>query len=217
MSKVAVMTDLGNVLVTFWERVELIQRIIIPFGGDPKSLEFLFPKAKGGSGESVYELLDTGELPLQEFWQKLCQNCGIDPKQLPYPMFFALFSRHLQPIEPVVNLFYDLQERFPIIAVSNGDEGSRYAVHMLEVFYNLRFEKVFVSHEQRCRKPALLNHVREWLIKNKFDPAQCPFVDDLPRYTEAARIEYGFPAILFDATRQPVSLLQSELAKFGIK
>lgn len=210
MGKQAVLTDLGNVVVTFWDRRKLVEQIVERFSGKLEDVQSLFP---AGAGEDVYEAIDSGSLGFANFYQRIQEASGF---KLSYVRFAMLWARHLEIIEPVAALYKRIQDRIPIIAVSNGDLGSRHAADLAQVFGGIDFFEVFVSSEHRIKKPALFGVVREFLISRGFDPTHCPYVDDMQKYVDGA-LDYGFPGIVFNGREQDASVLETGLQKFGIE
>ena len=213
MPKQALLTDLGNVLVTFWERKDLVRAIVEGFDGDPKTVANLFP---AGQGEDIYETLDRGDLDFRDFHREICRVSGVSGITLPYDRFLMVWARHLEIIKPVAELYRSIQKNIPIIAVSNGDIGSFHAADLLQVYGGVKFKEVFVSSAYHITKPQLFSVVVEYLESNGFDLELCPYVDDLPRYAQSANV-YGIPGILFNGREQSCEVLQQELGKFGIE
>ncbi len=209
MGKQALVTDLGNVLVTFWERSELVK--VITAGFKDRDQKFHGPFFNG-QGEDVYDAIDTGSMDMVTFHEKICQASGI---RLSYERFLMLWARHLEIIKPVAELYRGIQKKTPIIVVSNGDIGSFHAADLLRVYAGIKFYEVFVSSDRRLKKPGLFGQVVVYLKSHGFDPGICPYVDDIQKYVWSAR-QYGLGGIVFNGREQSVDVLKQSLAQFGI-
>lgn len=116
-----------------------------------------------------------------------------------------------------MNLLCELDHRHvPAYAISNGDFGSTYLVHMLEARYGVRFLEMFLSWEYQMKKPLLIEKAAG-ILKSRYAiaPAECVLVDDQPQYVEAAA-RLGMEGILFDARKDSVTDLIGRLNKAGI-
>lgn len=212
-----ILTDLGNVVTKFRFRAQVLKEITEAFGVSNIQLPEIFGTKSTISigNEDYYHGLDTGEFSVYEMWKHLIVHGCLSQNQCPYPLFLSLWCRHLVPIEETVNLYCQLQERFPIIAVSNGDsEGVRHLIYYLKGAYGLKFGAVFISAEYKRKKPGLLKYVVELLESQKVKPSECVFVDDLLPYVEAARL-FGIPAVHFNGVNQKADELANALAEMG--
>lgn len=210
MKKQVFLVDLGNVLVTFWERLDWMRHIIKVFGGDPNTAAELFPGSKQGvNGEDLYHAMDIGTLTSADFYEQFCRASGVN---LTFERFLQISCRHIEIIPPVVDLLLEIQRRFPVIAVSNGNF---VAPDLLRV-HGINFLEVFVSADHGVKKPGLFAKVVAFLKEKGFEPSISPYVDDLPKYVEGVR-EYGMPGILFNGREESVEVLKQSLAKFGIE
>ena len=211
-TKRLLLTDLGNVLVSFRDRLEHLRDIVAKLGGNPEIISRIFRQqlAAGLKGEDMYALIDEGAMSFADLHTRIIAGSGLDlsPERLA-----ALYARHLEPIVPVVELFN--KARAPVVAVSNGDWGSRHAVDMLTVYHGMRFLETFVSCERHCRKPQLFSLVIKWLEGKGYRPEDCLFVDDVPAYCEAAEC-LGIRSLCFNATREPIQRLWDEFQRFGV-
>lgn len=209
--KKVLFTDLGNVLVSFWQRVDVLKAIAKSFDGDSVRVPELFRGAKAGGHqeEDVYSLLDEGKLSLEELFGQFLQVTGIQPQRLSYERFFALYTRHLEILPEVVRLYR--QVNFPIVVISNGDIGSRHAADLVTCYGGLKFAHVFCSAEHGARKPELLALAARWMRLHEIDPNQCLFVDDIQKYCMAMTEGFGVPSLCFDATKDDVQVLQATL------
>lgn len=219
MSERAILLDAGNVLVSFQARTDVLRGIARAFGGDENAVEMVFRKPKPGesaAAEQIYAELDSGACSVSDVWCRFIQASGISHKTLPYPVFLALWSHHLQPIPNMMVLLRRLQERYPLIMVTNGDyDGFRYFSARLTGFEGLRFAMMFNSAECRCVKPKLLAHAYAYMSEHDIDPERSVFIDDVERYTIAAATEFAIPGICFNAMQEEVTKLKSELRKLG--
>lgn len=211
--------DLGRILLYFRERKVVFAEIVKGFGGDSEAfLTGLFPP---GLGEPVYEALDNGSLTNEELWKNVCMLGRVTPQALKFQDFCESYVQHLTPILPMVQLVKRLQCSYPLVVVSNGDWPARHAVeHLLEEKFSLNFEAVFISYEQRLKKPALLNTIVVWAKGQGISPQECIFVDDIEAYVREAN-RLGVHGILHDSTIEPlaeqVQVLKSKLRACGVE
>lgn len=211
------LTDLGNVVVTFQQRTDWLKQICINFGGDPTAVEKVFEsEIKAGlTGEAICESLDLGTLALEQVYMGLVQYGGVADESFSFEHFLFMYPMHLKPIEDVIMLYKRL--KVPLVAVSNGDAGSRHVVNMLKVLYGVNFSKVFTSCEQGNKKPRLLYNVLEWLLHERVRPCNCLFVDDIAAYCQAAE-ELGIPSLCFNGSLKDhkyLNLLEQVFAQKG--
>lgn len=209
-----ILTDVGNILATFKFRHQLVREIMAPFSSaDNVDITRLFGvnQQVDFRDEAFYHPLDMGAFNVYQLWQNLLSAHYISSEKLPYSLFFSLWCRHLQPIEETVELYRVLQEKYPLVAVSNGDsEGVRHILYHLIGSYGLRFEEIFISAERKCKKPELLNEVLDFVLSRGVDREECVFIDDIPAYTDAA-VKLGIPAINWNGSSQPIAELHLPL------
>lgn len=178
-----ILTDMGNILTTFKIRPDLIAEIMAGFGVEKLDWTTLLAV----SGRIIHENgwyhgLDTGDFTVREVWEQLIRYYGISDTVCPYSLFVSLWCHHLQPIEGVARLYRRLQEKFPLVVISNGDtEGVRYITHHLVGTHGLKFKEVFISAERGRKKPDLFADVIEFLRKQDVNQADCVFVDEIGR------------------------------------
>lgn len=210
----AILWDLGNVLVSFEERSEVLRRIVRRYGGSENSVERLFG---AGSGEYLYHDIDIGTMSHRDLWLQVCSLGNINPQHLTFPIFSSLYLWHLQPIQPVVEFAKKLFRNYTCFAVSNGDVGSRYVVEMLATHYNLTFPGAAISSEWKIKKPELIQVVAEELSFNmRIYPNECLFIDDVAAYVDAARAN-GMIGIKHNSTQEPLERLVQKLAGVGVQ
>ena len=213
----AILFDLGNVLVTFDERRDVVRGIVEAFSSNPLCAQSVVDELfLVGAGEQPYRALDTGEKDLKTLWREICGKARIHLNELPFARFAALYVAHLKPIEPMIALARRLQGRYHLVAVSNGDFGSRYVVDLLTARHGLSFLESFVSSEIGVIKPQLFARVKETLwLTCRIEPRECLYVDDIGRYVESAQI-YNMHGILHDATRESPEMFVAKLRDFDI-
>lgn len=218
MDKIAILTDLGNVLMKSGVRTETLLRLVAFLKGDVEEAKRLLQ-----SGESLvdhdgpYRAVDRGTMSFKHFLEILFSETKAQRGEISYELLCALYLRPLEPLYEVIEVYWSLQDRFPLVAVSNGDLGSRFMVLDLEMNHGLRFTNSFISSEKGDEKPELFLQVEDWLKQEGFEPRKCPFVDDKLKHVVAARDDHGFPGIHFNGRTMRASLLRSELAKLGVQ
>lgn len=215
MSRI-ILTDMGNILTRFKMRPELIAQILAGFGVE----ELDWAKLPATSGLVVHEKgwyhgLDSGVFTVRQVWEQLIGHYGISNTMCPYALFVSLWCQHLQPIHGVVELYKKLQDKFPLVVISNGDpEGVRHITHHLVGTHGLKFLEVFISGERGRKKPDLFADVMEFLRQQNISPSDCVFIDDIHEYVAAANA-LGIPAIQFDGSKESATVLQFALHGLG--
>jgi len=210
----AILNDFGRVYVTFWERKDVIQKIVDYYGGNSKTASLIF-----GSqwGEAVYQRLDTGEMSFQDLWRRVCKVGGISRRDMQFHDFVSMFVCHLRPIESTVKLACSLKKTYKMFAVSNGDYGSEYVPRMLFMEYGLRFDHVYASGNARCLKPKLYGVVAVDLEQRYgLKPSECVVIDDVASYVEAA-MQLGMKGVVFNGAKEHIELLKFRLKAVGVK
>ena len=209
------LTDAGNVLTTFKYRMQLVREILAGFGVEEADPKIFGQEANGEIGEELYHQLDIGTLRVQEVWEKLVSKHGLNQNTCDFAIFLSLWCRHLEPVEPVVKLYKKLQDKYPLVVVSNSDDQAvRHLIYHLTGSYGLKFRKSFISAAEQCKKPELIKKAAEFVIQQGGNLGQCVFVDDLQEYVEASW-EIGLPAIQFNALEQTGDELEARLAEHG--
>lgn len=214
-----IFTDIGRVLITYDDRCEVLKRIVRWCGGNEEAIatHFHWDPDPALWEKSIWHRFDTGELSMEALWQHVCTVGKVTAERLPFIRFVPLYVDHLRPIEGTIAIMRQLQNRYPIIAVSDGDFTATHAVASLETHHGLSFSLRFVSGENGVRKPALLelavltaeNHNPD-LQRN-----ECIFIDDTRHLVEAAGF-LGMKGVLFDATRESAADLVGVLKTLGM-
>ncbi len=208
----AILFDLGNVLVRFRERKDVLHDIVESFHGAFADLENLFTENK----EAAYQDLDTGRLKHPELWHTVCKVGHVHEELLTYEMFSALYVGHLHPIEEMIAVARKLQNRYRLVVISNGDFGSWYALEVLRTFHKLDLPLAFISSVVGMVKPALIAHAKSTLaLSNAIFPHECLFVDDVQSYVDEAK-KLGLWAMQHNASVEPVSDFILKLKDFNI-
>ncbi len=214
-------TDFGRVIGTFDSRVNVLKKIALTFseaqeGGDWGDDHVFIRELFGCNGdispeeEMFYHRLDTGSSTVEELWlsfleksrsrrslKKATKNCDFET-------FKGLWCGHLKLIGPTVDVYREVQKRYPLVGVSNGDrESLDYFTSLLENEGQLHFHRLFLSARERCKKNELFDRVAEILIKeDNIQPRECLYLDDRETYVRGAR-RRCFRAYHFDATAFP--------------
>lgn len=212
----AILFDVGNVLVTFEDRRNVVGRIVTSFrkngNGGAEDIRF-----DGVWGTSVFNELDTGKMSHRALWQLVYRAAEVSPKELPCHRFTCIYVEHWKPVLETIALVQSLQEHYLLVAVSDGDFGSTYALDILRVHYGIKFLETFVSYEHGCKKPILYEKTLEVLADRYGVLADaCVCVDDIPLYVEVAQ-KMGMRGILFDASNTPADTLTDSLLRTGVK
>jgi FMN phosphatase YigB (HAD superfamily) len=217
MMKVIV-TDLGNVICTYLERQEVMKNIVRAFGGDPDKNVFLNHIQKDLGWTEFNRDLETGTglWNLSGIHQCLLSSMQISGEEMPYVQFFALWFSHLAICQDPVLLCRRLQKRgYKLFAASNCDDGGQYLIKRLTGFYDLRFDRVFLSAERKCQKPELLQIIKMELEGQMHIPTQeAVFVDDNQAYLDYASA-LGFKTVFFNLRTEGMSLLSHGLSNAG--
>ncbi|TSC79488.1 MAG: hypothetical protein G01um101429_475 [Parcubacteria group bacterium Gr01-1014_29] len=207
-----VVCDVGNVLFTFQDRREVIKRIIRAHDGDVESEKWF----SGMLGRAVFDACDNGKITPRKLWKYVCKRAVINHRELSESMFFGLFFDHLQPIDGTITLVRRLQNRYPLVAVSDGDIGSRYAINALMTHHGVQFLETYVSCEKKLRKPALYAYAAENLLnKHNIAADECVCVDDIISHVNFVK-ELGMRGIHFNGAQEPAEVLLWRLGWEGI-
>lgn len=208
-----ILCDLGNILVTFEERKCVLERIVQKYRGDVAVVARMFGE---GAGEDLYHCIDMGDITHEELWRNICSSAKIASERLTLPIFSGLYLWHLQPIKPVVDFVKTLQERYRLVAISNGDLSSRYVIDLLATHYNLRFSEEFVSAEKKAKKPQLVKVAADYLrATHSILPEECVLIDDVERYVQAS-IALGMVGIWHNSLEEPIDSLAQKLKQAGV-
>jgi epoxide hydrolase-like predicted phosphatase len=133
-------------------------------------------------------LLMTGELSVDQFWQKISQKTGIRIQQ-------DLFSIYFHPVldKKVVYLAESLKAASRVVAGTN-TMSSHYEIHRKLGDYAV-FDKVYASHHMGCAKPDPQFYTRITEAE-MCSPSETVFIDDLEENVTSARM-LGIHSILF--------------------
>jgi len=212
----AILTDIGNVLVTFNRKDWLLEGIGRYLNFRPKELmEIIQPEL---DGLTLDVALNTDRTRVSRLWKKIVSYVESQggTTVISYPVFYAFWTGHLRPVLEVVALFLEIQKRFPIIAVTDGNrDGADYLLPLLSDFHGLNFERVFLSATYGACKPQLFKPAVEYLLQTARSPKECLYIDDVEANLVAARA-LGFQTIQFDASRQLATDLEERLGSAGI-
>jgi beta-phosphoglucomutase-like phosphatase (HAD superfamily) len=131
--------------------------------------------------------------------------------------FTALYAEHLKPLPEIIEIAHQVQKSYVIVAVSDGDFGSMYAIDMLETHYGVRFQKRFESWRQGVKKPVLymdaLNYLKS-LYTIHTDEIIC--IDDIEEYIKFAN-QIKMQGIVFDGTKEHSDQLRWRLKEAGLE
>ena len=210
----AILFDLGNVLVSFEERKEVIARIVRAHNGNVDAAASLFSK---GDGEAPYEALDTGQMNAKKLWWAVCTKGRIKQRKLPFHIFVMLYAMYLKPLPESVEVAGELGQRYQLVAVSNGDFGSRFVVSLLKVNHGISFLRSFISSECGVRKPQLIDRACDVLLREHgIHREECIYIDDMYQYVVAAK-KLGLQAIQYHGLKESPHQLRSRLWKAGVE
>ncbi len=224
----ACLFDAGNVFITFQERADVFTRIAYAFGAPkiPTVRDLmgcgLLVDGHVGTQEGLYGLIDSGAISRHTIYAKFLQVTGLNTRQMSEPDFWALFCRHIEPIDGVAKLLGELSHAMiPLAVVSNGDLGSRHAARLISFRYGVRWTAVVVSSEVRCVKPGLaiweraVDSVR--LVIPDLNHDELLYTDDIARYCDAFKAHFpGAHAICFNGSTQPASDLRRALYELNL-
>jgi len=136
------------------------------------------------SGDDSIEMFERDEITAEQYRAHLCKLLGAD---LTHEQFVdgwnSMFLEPLPDIEPLVRR---LKRRCRLVVLSNTNR--THAEVWMAMYRDIlnHFEKIFVSHEIRARKPEpeSFTMVLDYL---GLEPARVLFIDDLEVNVEAAR------------------------------
>lgn len=197
----AVIFDLGNVLIHY-DAVRAARRFShqskIPF---KKIWRHFFTSR-------VEKAYTRGEISTRQFYQYASK--ALDSK-VSFSTFAKLWNEIFWENKGIRPILRKLSRRYPIYLISNTNELHFNYVRRRfpEIFRH--FKKTFPSHELGRRKPDPRIYWRV-LRAIRLRPEQTVFIDDMPRFVEAAR-RVGMRAIRFRSNAQ----LRRELRRLGIE
>ena len=208
-----VMLDVGNVLFTFLPWPERITRIVRAYGGQ-EGCETWF---SGMWGRSLMGAVESGSMSQRQLWKYVCRKSGISHHRLPEQLFAGLYAQHLQPILGAIEIAQQVQKQHPLVAVSDGDLGSRYALDLLTMPpYNMQFLETYVSCERHVRKPLLYAYAMQDLWnKHGITVDRYVCVDNISSYVDFVR-DFGGRGISFNGSQEPAEMLWWRLQGEGI-
>ena len=197
----AIIFDVGNVLIHY----------------DAERSAKRFSRKAGVSFEKVWRHFFTsrtekaytrGEISTREFFRhaRRAFNSKID-----FPTFSKLWNDIFSENQGIRPILKKLNRRYPLYLISNTN-----ALHFNHVRRRYpgifrHFRRTFPSHLVGRRKPDPRIY---WKVLKaiRLRPEETLFIDDMPRFVEAAR-KIGMNAIRFRSNAQ----LRKELRKFGIE
>ena len=205
--------DMGDIFFSWIEWPERILRVVRSFGMPPER-ECWFT---GVMGRGLINMAETGRITPRQFWKYICRYAGISHKKLPEQLFSALYLQHLQPIESTIAIALQVQERYFLVGVSDGDIGSRYALQLLAMEpFSVRFAETSASFECKVKKPMHYMRAAEMLAKKYgccMDEIVC--VDDIDEYMAFMR-ECGARGVTFNGAKEHAEVLRWRLKEVGV-
>ncbi len=214
MSIKAILWDLGDVVVPIscsWP--EIVEGVINGLDGVGSLSRAWF---EHGGGKELLNNVESGLFTHERFWQEASCAGGISTFDV--VMASALFSSYLPLSLNVAHVLVELQKRYPLFAVSDGDFGSEFVVRSLFAHHAVAFKKVFISSKFGLKKPLLFGPVISFL-QQKFgvEPEECIFIDNKEGNVIDAR-NLGMSAFVFNITEgNSILLLLAGLRHAGVK
>jgi FMN phosphatase YigB (HAD superfamily) len=205
--------DIGNIFFTFESRCERIKNILRAYGGKEGEVWF-----SGLFKRDIISAIDSGRMTAHKLWKYICKKGGISHRKLPEQLFAGLYLDHLQRIPATIAVAQRVQQHHPLIAVSNGDMGSRYAIQLLTMPpHNITFLETYVSCEEKTHKPGLYAYVAEDLWKKHHIAVdQCVCVDDIRSHVDFVN-ELGMRGIIFNGATESAEILLQQLQQKGVQ
>ncbi|OPX21032.1 MAG: hypothetical protein BZ151_00920 [Desulfobacca sp. 4484_104] len=192
----AIAFDLGNVLIRV-DQMRLVRYLAPYTQADPQEILAL---TFASSLKSAY---DTGRLSTQEFYQQLIDRLSCS---LPYEKFCQYWTGIFSLEEGMEAVIDRLQERYPLLIVSNTDP--LHLDYVRTKFRVLRhFKRYILSYQLGCQKPEA-GIYQALIAALEQPPEQCLFIDDLwPNV--AAACQHGLQAWQFFSAAELIEQLAS--------
>ncbi len=188
-----ILFDMGNVLVRF-SHGRMVRQLSGLFGAPEDRIKKLVFDGLG-------RLSDSGEIPPQELYSRLCRKLGVSP---PFRDFRNAWSGIFSGMPGAEELIKSLNGRYRLILASDTNE-----MHFRNVQENFPFINLLedaTSYKMGAVKPELISRILE---KFSLKPEECAFFDDLAEYVDYAR-SLGIRAVLFKSMGQ----LREEISRF---
>lgn len=197
----AVIFDLGNVLIHF-DAVRAARRF-------SKEAKVPFEKVWRHFFTSRVEKAYTrGEISTQEFFWHAQKAFRSD---IGFPTFARLWNDIFWENKGIQPILTKLARRYPLYLISNTNQ--LHFDHVRKEFPRIfrHFKRTFPSHRVGRRKPDPRIYWK--MLKTvKLRPEETIFIDDMPRFIEAAK-KVGMNGICFRSNAQ----LKKELRKIGVE
>ena len=192
--------DFGNVL-GFFDHSRAVAQLVAHTDLDAGALD---QAIYGGQAMDDYE---SGLLSTEQFFQHARENGQLRCTQAEFVRMFAdIFTRN----DTVCDLVPGLAAKYRLVLASNTCDAHylRYAEDFADVLKH--FSALCTSHEAKARKPraAYYEYCQRFADA---PPAECLFLDDLPRNIAAAEA-HGWKGVLY----HPGVDLRAELAAAGV-
>ncbi len=211
----AIFLDFGGVLVTWIDRVTVLEGMAGTHGGNPKRLhEFLVGSCNYSVKHQNLPLLeraDCGLIRAREFHEVICREGEFSAS---FKEFCVEYNANVRPIPHMVSLAQKLANRLNLVGVTNTDEIC--SVYKLQdILAPIRFNGIVRSWQVGFRKPDTRIWKTACGIARVF-PQEAVFVDDVSDYVDAWR-KFGGLGICFDATKQDIRLLVESLRMVNVR
>jgi putative hydrolase of the HAD superfamily len=199
MAITTVVFDFGNVLGFFdhWRAIHQLARLTVV---SPETIR------DGLFTEELEEAYESGRIRTRDvlaYARRLCHLRGSDAD------IETAFADMFWPNEEVCQLIPTLKRRYRLFLLSNtNDMHCRWFRRQFAETLD-HFDGLFFSHEVGVRKP-LAGIYKHALRRMECRPAECVFIDDLPRNIEAARAcgWHGIVYTNFEELRSSLAALQ---------
>ena len=185
----AVIFDFGNVICRFDNRL-VLRRVSGLSGMSVEELEDIIYR----SGEFVKQY-EKGLVSSREFFKHFSSLCHLG---IPEEEFIRMYADKFTLIPETVEVIHRLKGAYKLGLLSNTSEWDfEYGIKMMEV-YPL-FDSVTLSFLVHALKPSPEIFV-DAISKLGVQPPECVYIDDIERYSDAAR-DLGMNAIHYRSPR----------------
>jgi FMN phosphatase YigB (HAD superfamily) len=197
----AVICDFGNVLMTF-DRQRTYRALGHACGRPFKDVETTLEK------ETAREAYERGAIDDVSFFESVRKALGTD-KPLTLEMFSEWWGDIFWENRDVVQLFREIRDQVALVMLSNTN-----SLHMASVREHYPdvlsiFKGQVLSYEEKMLKPAPQLFQRAMALAGKdIRPEECIYIDDLPKYVDAAE-KFGMMGHLYTSYRDLVRALRS--------
>ncbi|OGS21781.1 MAG: hypothetical protein A2252_06545 [Elusimicrobia bacterium RIFOXYA2_FULL_39_19] len=139
---------------------------------------------------------EKGKISEKEFYRRVCRKLGIT---VSFDKFKMLFSDIFTPNPSLHKVIRKLKGKYRLCIFSNTDK-THYDYLYKKYPFMRTFDSYYLSYKIGAMKPEL-KMFRTLLKKEKVKPQECVYIDDIAKYTDAAK-KLGINTFQYKSTSQ---------------